>query len=312
MSAPKPLQLLVLVGPTGSGKSTLAIQLAQALSAEIISADSRYFYRELTIGTAKPSAAELALVPHHLINVTSLVEPWSLGVYQKAATQLIAEINARGRLPILVGGTGQYIRAITENWQVPAKMPEEALRQAIEHWGEQIGWQALHARLARLDPTAAKLIDYRNKRRTIRALEVIFTTGRRFSEQRTKAESPYQQLIIGLAWPRDQLYARIDARIEAMFAAGLVEEVRELVAQGFSEALKHIGIIGYAEVLQYLEGEITLEEAKQLIRHNTRVFVRRQANWFKASDPTIHWFNAADPALLTQVLDLVGTTFSKT
>jgi len=306
--SPKP-KLLVLVGPTGSGKTEIAIQLAQALGGEIISADSRYLYRELNIGTAKPSPDELTRVPHHLINVTTLDNPWSLGVYQKAAHQLIQQINLRGHLPILAGGTGQYIRAITEQWEIPAQAPEHQLRDTIELWGQRIGFDALHQRLARLDPEAAQLIDYRNKRRTIRALEVIFATGQRFSDLRKKSISPYQQLIIGIAWPRELLYERIDVRIEAMFAAGLVEEVQELVDRGYAEALKRMGIIGYSEVLQYLEGQSSLEEAKQQMRHNTRVFVRRQANWFKANDPKIHWFNATDPAMLAHMLDLIKATF---
>lgn len=303
--------LLVLVGPTASGKTVTAIQLAEALDGEIISADSRYLYQELNIGTAKPTPEELARVPHHLINVTTLDKPWSLGVYQKAAHQLIEQVNSRGHLPILAGGTGQYIRAITENWQIPAQAPNHQLRDAIEMWGKRIGFEALHQRLARLDPEAAKLIDYRNKRRTIRALEVIFTTGQRFSEQRKKVAPACHQLIVGITLPRELLYERIDARIEAMFAAGLIDEVQGLVEQGYAETLKQMGIIGYCEVLQYLEGQCSLEEAKQLIRHNTRVFVRRQANWFKANDPKIHWFNATDPAMLAHMLDLINATFTK-
>jgi tRNA dimethylallyltransferase len=305
-AAPK---LLVLVGPTGSGKTEIAIQLAQALSGEIISADSRYLYRELNIGTAKPNPDELTSVPHHLINVTTLENPWSLGVYQKATHYLIQQINIRGHLPILTGGTGQYVRAITEQWEIPAQAPGYQLRDAIMQWGEHIGFDALHHRLARLDPEAALLIDYRNKRRTIRALEVIFTTGQRFSDLRKKSVSPYRQLIVGIAWPRELLYERIDARIEAMVAAGLIEEVQDLVDRGYAEALKRMGIIGYSEVLQYLEGQSSLEEAIQQIRHNTRIFVRRQANWFKSNDPKIHWFNATDPDMLAHMLDLINVTF---
>ena len=304
-------KLLVLVGPTGSGKTETAIRLAQALDGGIISADSRYLYRELNIGTAKPSSDELSRVPHHLINVTTLDNPWSLVVYQKVAHQLIQQINLRGHLPILAGGTGQYVRALTEQWEIPAQAPELQLRDAIALWGQRIGFDALHQRLARLDPEAAHFIDYRNNRRTIRALEVIFSTGQRFSDQRKKSISPYQQLIIGIAWPRELLYERIDARIDAMFAAGLVDEVQELVNRGYAEALKRMGIIGYSEVLQHLEGKCSLEEAKEMIRHNTRVFVRRQANWFKAKDPKIHWFNATDPAMLAHMLDLINATFTK-
>lgn len=303
------LRLLVLVGPTGSGKSTLAIRLCKELPCEILSADSRYLYQELNIGTAKPSPEELAGTPHHLINVTTIDAPWSLGVYQKEARRTIEELNSRGRLPLLVGGTGQYIRAILQNWEVPAQVPLHDLRAAIEAWGERIGFAELHKRLARLDPEAAARIDYRNKRRTIRALEVILATGRRFSDLRTKSSSPYQSLVLGLDWPRELLYQRIDARIDAMLKQGFVDEVRALRDAGKAEALRRMGIIGYAEMLDYLDGAITLEEAVLLIRRNTRVYVRRQANWFKPTDAAIHWINAADPEALERVLDLIRSVF---
>ncbi len=309
MSAPNPPRLLVLVGPTGSGKSAYAIQVCRALQGEIISADSRYLYRELNIGTAKPSPEELASAPHHLINVATLDEPWSLGLFQKEAHHLIRNINDRQKIPILVGGTGQYIRAILESWEIPAQSPVEELREAVESWGNRIGFEALHSRLAKLDPEAAARIDYRNKRRTIRALEVIFTSGKRFSDLRGKSSSPYQTLVLGLAWTREELYQRIDARIDHMLASGLVEEVRTLRNAGKAEALKRMGIIGYAEILSHLEGEVTLDEAAAQIRRNTRVYVRRQANWFKPSDPDIHWVNAADPAALERMLDLIRNFF---
>jgi len=310
MTDKDPARLVVLVGPTGSGKSALAIRLCKALAGEIISVDSRYLYRELNIGTAKPSPEELASVPHHLINVTSLDAPWSLGVFQKAAFGLIEDINARGKLPFLVGGTGQYVRAILENWEVPGQEPLDQLREAIEDWGERIGFDALHERLERLDPEAASRIDYRNKRRTIRALEVLFLTGNRFSELRTKSSSPYQTLVLGLDWPRELLYQRIDARIDAMIANGFIEEVRALREAGKAEEVRRMGIIGYPEILNYLDGNITLDEAVTLIRRNTRVYVRRQANWFKPTDPMIHWIKATDPAALERMLDLIKTVFA--
>ena len=302
-------RLIMLVGPTGSGKSTLAIQVCKALSGEIISADSRYLYQELNIGTAKPSPSELGCVPHHLINVTTLDEPWSLGLFQREAHKHIQSINDRGKLPILVGGTGQYVRAVLENWEIPAQVPLHTMRSAIEAWGERIGFEALHKRLEQIDPQAAARIDFHNKRRTIRALEVIFATGRRFSSQRKKSSSPYQTIVLGLEWPRELLYARIDARIEEMIAHGFIQEVQALKEAGRSEVLRRMGIIGYPEILSYLEGKMSLVEAISLIRRNTRVYVRRQANWFKPSDPQICWFKASDPAVLEKMLDLIKSAF---
>ncbi len=302
-------KLLIIVGPTGSGKSKIAIQTARRLKAEIISADSRYLFQELNIGTDKPTASELDVVPHHLINETDLSNPWSLGKYLKVVHNLILQINERGNLPILAGGTGQYIRAIRENWQIPAKKPDVRMRIALEHWGQEKGFDALHQKLALIDPEAAKLIDFRNKRRTVRALEVILTTGRHFSEQRRSSPTPYNILTVGLSWDRDALYARIDERIEAMITNGLIEEVAELMQAGFTDQLLKIGVIGYTEIIQFLRGAITLEEAIAQIKHNTRVFVRHQANWFKPTDPGIYWLNAQDPANEDQILGLVKRYF---
>ncbi|MBP7196605.1 MAG: tRNA (adenosine(37)-N6)-dimethylallyltransferase MiaA [Anaerolineaceae bacterium] len=304
--------LLVLIGPTASGKSAFAIQLARSLNGEIVSADSRYLYKELNIGVAKPSPAELASVSHHLINVASLADPWNLGLYKKSATHVIEQIQNRGVLPILTGGTGQYIRSILQNWQVPSRGPDGQLRADLETIGAKIGFDRLYDLLAAIDPEAAANIDYRNHRRTVRALEVILNTGRKFSEQRDKAEPPYETLILGLEVPREVLYARIDQRINDMLAGGLLEEVQSLLDAGFGSRLDSMRVIGYNEIISFLKGELTLEEAVALIKRNTRVYVRRQANWFKPSDPNIHWLNAQDPALLQNALDLVASRFGVT
>jgi tRNA dimethylallyltransferase len=262
------------------------------LGAEIVSADSRLFYRGMDIGTAKPTLEERSWVPHHLVDVADPDETWSLGAFQKAAQEAIASIHRRGRLPILTGGTGQYVRAVTQGWDIPRVEPDPRLRAALEAWAARIGPENLHARLARLDPPAAERIDHRNLRRTVRALEVIFTTGRRFSSQRLSGPAPYRLLQLGLTRPRDELYARIDARIEAMLAGGLLEEVRGLLEKGYSPELPSFSAIGYRESCAYLQGKITLEEAREQMRRNTRIFVRRQANWFKPGDPEIHWLRA--------------------
>ncbi len=286
--------LILIVGPTAVGKTEIAIQLAERLNGEIVSADSRLFYRGMDIGTAKPSGEEQARVPHHLIDFANPDEILSLAVFQQKAQEAIADIHTRKKLPLLVGGTGQYIRAVTEGWTPPEVEPDEHLREELTKQKEEHGIYWLHDKLKSLDEEAANKIDPRNFRRTIRALEVIMTTGKKFSEQRGQSDSPYQLITIGLTRPRPELYARVDARIEAMFANGFLEEVKGLIERGYSPTLPTMSAIGYRECVQVLEGTIKVEEAKQLIGRATRVFVRRQANWFKESDPNIMWFRVEE------------------
>jgi tRNA dimethylallyltransferase len=283
--------LILIVGPTAAGKTDLAIQLAKKMNGEILSADSRLFYRGMDIGTAKPSLEERARVPHHLIDIVNPDETLSLAVFQKMAKEIIADIHMRGKLPFLVGGTGQYTRAVTEGWSPPEVQADERLRAILEKMKEARGAEWLHAKLNMLDKEAAEKIDARNFRRTIRAMEVILTTGRKFSALRGQAESPYQLITIGLNRPRAELYQRVDERIEAMFANGFIEEVKTLLAQGYAPTLPSMSAIGYRECVKILRGEITGEQAKIEMRRVTRVFVRRQANWFKESDPRIRWFH---------------------
>ena len=286
--------LILIVGPTAVGKTELAIQLAERLNGEIVSADSRLFYRGMDIGTAKPSREEQARVPHHLIDIANPDEILSLAVFQQKAHEIIADIHTRNKLPFLVGGTGQYVRAVTEGWTPPEVVPNESLRDELTKQKEENGIHWLHEKLKDLDPVAAEKIDARNFRRTIRALEVIMTTGKKFSEQRGQSDSPYHLVTIGLIRPRAELYARVDARIDSMFANGFLEEVKKLLASGYSPTLPTMSAIGYRECIEVLEGKITLEEAKQAIRRATLIFVRRQANWFKESDPNIHWYQVKD------------------
>jgi len=286
--------LILIVGPTAVGKTELAIQLAERLNGEIVSADSRLFYRSMDIGTAKPSCEEQARVPHHLIDIANPDEILSLAVFQQKAHEIIADIHTRNKIPFLVGGTGQYVRAVTEGWTPPEVKPNEYLRDELTRQKEENGIYWLHEALRELDPVAAEKIDARNFRRTIRALEVIMTTGKKFSEQQGQIDSPYHLITIGLIRPRVELYARVDARIDAMFANGFLDEVKSLLASGYSPTLPTMSAIGYRECIEVLEGKITLEEAKQAIRRMTRIFVRRQANWFKESDPNIHWYQVKD------------------
>ncbi|HEX7619762.1 MAG TPA: tRNA (adenosine(37)-N6)-dimethylallyltransferase MiaA [Anaerolineales bacterium] len=286
--------LIVIVGPTAVGKTEISIQLAGRLGGEIVSADSRLFYRGMDIGTAKPTPAERARIPHHLIDVADPDETCSLAVFQHLAADALADIQTRHKLPFLVGGTGQYIHAVTHGWVPPATKPDDRMRDILEELAKVQGNDWLHKRLALLDPAAARLIDPRNLRRTVRALEVILSSGHRFSDQRRQSESPYRLMTIGLSRPRPELYARVDDRIEAMFAAGLLDEVRSLLARGYSPDLPTMSAIGYRECAAVLRDEMSLEEAKVRMRRLTRDFVRRQANWFKVEDQEIQWFEAEE------------------
>lgn len=293
--------IILIVGPTAVGKTELAICLAERLNGEIVSADSRLFYRGMDIGTAKPSQAETMRVPHHLIDIVNPDETLSLAVFQEMAREVISQIHSRGKLPFLVGGTGQYVRAVTEGWTPPAVQPDARLRNVLETLQEQRSKEWLYEKLKILDPVAASAIDLRNVRRTIRALEVIFTTGKKFSEQRGQSDSPYHLVTVGLNRPRAELYQRVDERIEKMFADGLIDEVRGLLNKGYSPLLPSMSAIGYRECVSVVQGSMTMEQAKVEMKRLTRVFVRRQANWFKESDPNIRWFDPSSENILNEI-----------
>ena len=283
------IPVIFIVGPTASGKTDAGIRLAQRIGGEIVSADSRYLYREMDIGTAKPTIEERQGIPHWLIDVADPDETWSLALFQRSADEAIRDIHSRGKTPILVGGTGQYFRAILEGWSIPEGEPDLRLRNVLEAWGNEIGAEELHRKLAKLDPEAALKIDWQNMRRTIRALEVIFSSGERFSKQRTVRETPYTALIFGMKRDRTELFRRIDLRVDMMIRNGLVEETARLLEKGYPETLPSMSAIGYKEICDHLHGKISLEEAAQLIKFRTHKFVRRQANWFKPDDPAIQW-----------------------
>ncbi len=283
------IPVIFIVGPTASGKTDAAIRLAKRVDGEIVSADSRYLYRGMDIGTAKPSMEERQGIPHYLIDVADPDETWSLSVFRKAADDAVRDIYSRGKTPIIVGGTGQYFRAILEGWTIPEGEPDHRLREALEAWGNEIGARELHRKLALIDPEAAEKIDWQNMRRTVRALEVIFTSGRKFSAQRRTSESPYEAKIYGMKRDRAELYERIDRRVDLMIANGLVEETAALLAKGYAEDLPSMSAIGYKEICDYLHGRVSLDEAAQLIKFRTHNYVRRQANWFKPTDPAIEW-----------------------
>lgn len=290
MRLPIEKPLIIIIGPTAVGKTEVSIKLAEDLNGEIISADSRLFYRAMNIGTAKPSSAEQNRVKHFLINVADIDEIWNLAVFQEAVYRIADEIRARGKVPFMVGGTGQYVRAIIEGWCIPAQKPNLELREKLQLWGCAISSEKLYEKLQILDPVAAENIEPRNMRRIIRALEVIFSTGRLFSVQRDRKPIDFQYKLIGLLRNRKELYQRIDKRIESMFKAGLLEEVRAILNSGFERNLPSLSAIGYKEAIALLHDEIDQEEAIRLIKRRTRLYVRRQANWFKENDPKIKWF----------------------
>jgi tRNA dimethylallyltransferase len=291
----------LLLGATAVGKTTVSLQLAERLNAEIVSVDSRLFYRGMDIATAKPSVQDRSRIPHHLIDIAEPGDTLSLATFQQLAHEAIAAIVSRYRLPLLVGGTGQYVRAVTAAWIPPRVPPNAALRLQLECMTSQRGGQWLHKMLNMVDPVAADFIDARNTRRCIRALEVILTTGRRFSEQRRHGDSLYRVIAIGLRCPRADLYARIDTRIDAMFNQGVLEETKCLLEQGYGEDVPAMSAIGYLQCLKVLHGVINLEQAKAEMRRATRALVRRQANWFKESDPHIMWFESGQAGVVDAI-----------
>ncbi|KAF0112309.1 MAG: tRNA dimethylallyltransferase [Chloroflexi bacterium] len=283
-------KVVVIVGPTAVGKTDLAIRLAERIDGEIISADSRLLYRGMDIGTAKPGPDARGRVAHHMIDLADPDEVWSLAIYQKQVLEEIKAVQSLNRIPIVVGGTGQYIRSLTEGWVIPALQPDHKMREVIENWADEIGSVNLHRKLSIIDPDAADKIEANNIRRTVRALEVIFRTGVLFSTQQEKTPPPLNFKIIGLIRPREELYSRVDARIETMFDQGLVQEVKQLIEKGYTPDLPTLSAIGYREVMGVIQGACSLEEAKVMMRRKTRQFIRRQTNWFKPSDPNIEWF----------------------
>lgn len=300
---PAELPVVAVVGPTATGKSDLGVALAERLGGEVVNADASQLYRGMDVGTAKLPLAERRGVPHHQLDVLEVTEEASVAAYQRAARQDLAGIRARGRVPVVVGGSGLYVRALLDRLDIPPTDP--AVRARWEAVLAEHGAPALHGRLAERDPEAAARIGPRNGRRLVRALEVVELTGRPFSASLPSREYRCPTVQLGLRADRDVLDTRIDARVEGMWEAGLVEEVRALEAAGLREGRTASRALGYAQVLAQLDGALTPEQARAETARATRRFARRQQSWF-GPDPRIHWLEHDDPALLDRALTAIA------
>ena len=288
--------LLAIVGPTAVGKSALALRLALAFEGEIVNADSRQVYRYMEVGTAKPTPEQRDQVPHHLVDTLDPDQEFSLALFLQLAREAVRCIHDKRRLPIVVGGTGQYIWALLEDWKVPQVSPHPQLRGELEAEEVAGGSGTLHKRLQALDPQGASTIDPRNTRRVIRALELHHVTGMTPSRLRSKGRPPYRHLVIGLTIAREALYESIDKRVDGMLEGGLVPEVKGLLGRGYTADLPSMSSMGYREIAAFLSGELDLDEAARRMKYATHGFARRQHNWFRPGDSRIYWLDATgDP-----------------
>jgi tRNA dimethylallyltransferase len=295
--------IVLIAGPTGAGKSALAVELAVERDGEIVSADSRQIYRGLAIGTAAPTPAELARVPHHLVQFLAPDQPFSAAMFVDAAELALAQIGQRGHIAFVVGGSHHYVQALLEGLELPRVPPDPIWRAELEREAAVAGPAVLHARLAALDPAAADAIPPTNLRRVIRALEVVRAVGRPFSEIGRRRGAARPALRLALTMPRERLYARIDARVDAMLGNGWLDEVRALLLAGYSPTLPALTSTGYRELLRHLRGEIQLDEAARLVKYSTHAFVRRQYAWLRRL-PDLVWLEQG-PGLLGQARQLV-------
>jgi len=286
--------MIAIVGPTAVGKSELALHLAQYFPIEIISADSRQVYRYMDIGTNKPSPAERESVPHYLIDVVEPDQDFSLAIYHQLAIEALKAIKQKGKLPLLVGGSGLYVWSLVEGWKIPQVPPDRKRRNQLEARAEQEGSQNLYQELQDIDPIATLKINPSNTRRIIRALEIYHATGQRPSQLQRKEAPDFPILLIGLTRERSELYRRIDWRVDKMIQMGLVEEVENLLKKGYSFSLPSMSGIGYKQICQFLQGEMTLPQAIDKIKCETHRLARHQYAWFRLGDSRIHWFDSSE------------------
>jgi tRNA dimethylallyltransferase len=294
--------VIAVVGPTAVGKSDLAVELARRLDGEVVNADSMQLYRGMDIGTAKLTPAERRGVPHHLLDVWEVTQPANVADYQRLARSTIERVWAHGRVPVLVGGSGLYVRAVLDDLEFPGT--DEAVRDRLEAELAVAGSEALHARLRERDPVAAAAILPSNGRRVVRALEVIELSGGPFAATLPERRYVYDAVQIGLAVPRPELDERITARVERMWAAGFVDEVRALEVKGLRDGRTAARALGYAQVLRFLAGQWSEEQAKEQTIRATRRFARRQESWFRR-DTRVRWLPYDAPDLPSRARELL-------
>ncbi len=305
-------KVIVILGPTASGKTALSLDLAERLGTEIISGDSMLVYKGFDIGTAKPTPAERRGIPHHLIDILEPSQSYSVTQFQQQAGAIIRRLSAEGRIPIIAGGTGLYLKALLEDYTFNETGEHQAFREEMRELCEREGREALYARLVQADPESAGTIHAHNIPRVIRALEVAHFGGEQISRMRAYddgQELAYDAFVIGLAWERPALYERINRRVDLMMEAGLEQEVRGLLASQVTRAMPAMKGIGYKEMAAYLAGELTREEAVDAIKKGTRHFAKRQLTWYRKM-PYIRWYamdNRPEQELFAEVLrDLAG------
>jgi tRNA dimethylallyltransferase len=289
----------VITGPTAVGKSALALALAEEIDAEIISADSRQIYRFMDIGTAKPTLEERRRVPHHLVDFVDPGHVYSVAEFQDDAERALAEVERRGKVALLVGGSVHYLQAVVDRLEVPRVPPQPDLRRELETFAATYGAEALHRRLQECDPAAAAAISASNVRRVVRALEVFLVTGRPFSQVGRRRRESRPALLLALTADRSELYTRIDRRVDDMIARGWLDEVQRLLDMGYSLTLPSMTSSGYRELAAHLRGELSLVEAVARTKFSTHAFARRQYVWLR-KDPRLEWF-AIGPQLLDHV-----------
>lgn len=276
-------KVIAVVGATASGKTAYAVELARRVNGEIISADSRLVYKGLDIGTAKPDMDERFGIPHYMIDIVEPEVDYSVGLYANEARNIIEDIISRGKIPVIAGGTGLYFRILLENYDLPKINPDYELREALS----KLSFSELYEMLVNLDAEAAKLVVQNDKRRAIRFIEIVKLTGSPVSEARGLKEPEFEVEWIGLNYPREELYDRINRRVDLMIEQGLVDETKNLLAK-HGRINNIINTIGYREITSYLDGELTLEEAKDKLKQNTRNYAKRQLTWFR-KNPDIKW-----------------------